>query len=137
MKKQMIKIRARGDDGSKKPSSSDNINKCKVSVTGIGGEGLNGKKNRLNHEMSTIRLRLENQKSLITDLLMTKDMEMMNREVEKLDQVYNDYIAIAGEVRELASTEEVEEMSRVIAEEDNEVFHIKKLVAKFKTKLVS
>ena len=135
VKKQMIKIRARGDDGSKKPSSSDNINKCKVSVAGIGGEGLNGKKNRLNHEMSTIRLRLENQKSLITDLLMTKDMEMMNREVEKLDQVYNDYIAIAGEVRELASTEEVEEMSRVIAEEDNEVFHIKKLVAKFKTKV--
>ena len=134
VKKQMINRRASGSHTDKEYSPSKLISKHMSGII-VGEDGkLAGKKSRLNHEMSTIRVRLENQKSLIADLLMTEDMEMMNREVEKLDQVYNDYVAIAAEVREFASVEEVEEMSKVIAEEDNEVFHFKKLVAKFKAK---
>ena len=86
---------------------------------------------RLRGEMTRIRERLENQGSLIDDLVQTKDKEMVRRELLTLDRVFDDFVATMAQLRKVVDTEEAEELSQLIAEEDASVFRRKKLVTNF------
>ena len=59
--------------------------------------------NKLIAEVSRIQTRLENQVSLVEDLLLSEDRGMMDRELQTLDRVYADFVAAASNLREMAS----------------------------------
>ena len=88
-------------------------------------------KEQLESELARAQLRLENQKSLFTDLLKLNDTDMVNREVQNLDKVYDDMMATATQLRDLLAPEEAKEVSSAIATEDAMVFQVKKLVSKW------
>ena len=88
-------------------------------------------KHDLEEELKRIGLRLKNQRSLVSDLLKSKDTEMMNREVQNLDKVYDDYVAAASQLRTLSLKKEAEEVSALIDAEDANVFQVKQLVSKW------
>ena len=46
--------------------------------------------------------RLGNQKLLFNDLLNTDNLEMVDRELKTLDELYNEFIAVYAEIREIA-----------------------------------
>ena len=82
--------------------------------------------------------RLQNQKSLFADLLQTDNVEMMNREVEKLDGIQEHLLETYTQIRELVQEtetlgdkEEQSFQSLVVAvdKEESEVFAIKKEVS--------
>ena len=96
-----------------------------MSVCSRGSEGHHQKCDEW--EMSTTKVRLDNQKKLVQDILLTKDIEMTRREVQSLDKRYDEYVAAAEQVRCMSSADEVERISKQIAEEDNKVFQLKRL----------
>ena len=91
----------------------------------------NDEKRSLEHEVSTMKVRLDNQKKLVHDILSTNDIEMIRREVHTLDRRYDEYVAAEEQVRCVSSTDEMRRISKLIAEEDNQVFQLKTLATKF------
>ena len=91
----------------------------------------NERRKQLKGEIAKIEARLENQKSLVNDLLQSDDTAMMSREMQALDKVYDDLIAAASDLREISSTTEAKEVSAMLDEEDANVFQVKKLVSKW------
>ena len=81
--------------------------------------------------------RLQNQKTLFGDLMQTSNVEMMNREVAKLDEIQNQLLETYAQIREIvhgidASKEDEEQLKnliKVVDEEDTAVFQIKKDVS--------
>ena len=88
-------------------------------------------KEGLENELRRIGTRLENQLSLVSDLLKSNDTVMVNREVQNLDRVYDDYVVAASQLRALSLQEEAEAVSALIDGEDANVFHVKQMVAKW------
>ena len=88
-------------------------------------------KQDLKEELKRIGLRLENQRSLVSYLLKSNDTEMMNREVQNLDKVYDDYVAAASQLRTISLKKEAEAVSALIDAEDANVFQVKQLVSKW------
>ena len=86
---------------------------------------------KLKGEVSRIQGRLENQLSLVEDLLLSADQNMMNRELQTLDRVYDDFVSAASNLREISSFEENKAVSKIIDAEDARVFTIKKSVSKW------
>ena len=56
--------------------------------------------------MARIKTRLENQRSLIDDLVQTNDKEMAKRELQTLDKAFDDFVAIIAELRKISGAEE-------------------------------
>lgn len=83
----------------------------------------------LKEEVSRMKCRVGKQRELVKDLLMADDVEMMNRELEALDKVYDDLVAAASQLRVSINTEEARQLSNLIDAEDTEVFQVKKKVA--------
>ena len=86
---------------------------------------------KLKRELAKIKGRLENQKSLVNELLQSDDAGMMNREMQTLDKIYDDLISAASDLREVSLPKEAKELSAMLDEEDADVFQVKKLVAKW------
>ena len=125
VKKMIIKRMAEGDEDHRK----EKRNFLYTRTEDVKDEEIHTENNReLKREMSKIRIRLDNQKDLIDDLLMTNDKELISRELQTLDKVYNDFVAIAALLRDKSTEEDADEMSKIIAEEDNNVFLKKKIV---------
>ena len=95
------------------------------------GEGRNQERDRLMCEMNRIGLRLEHQRSLVDSLLKTKDKEMIKRELQTLDKIFDDFVVIVGHLRNITDKGEAEKLSQMIADEDSRVFQRKKLVSNF------
>ncbi len=127
VKKRMIKQMERGDDRRKEKdhlyTRTEDIKENE--------RHINKDEGRLKGEMTRMKIRLDNQKDLIDDLLMTNNRELINRELQTLDKVYNDFVAITAQIRDIVSEEDADAMSKIISVEDNEVFRKKKLVSQF------
>ena len=94
------------------------------------GNTRNDDKRSLEYEVTTLKVKLDNQKKLVSNILSTYDREMIKREMQTLDRRYDEYVAAQEQVRCVSPTEEVERISKQIAEEDNEVFQLKSLATK-------
>ena len=93
-------------------------------------EKKKGKEDSLKEDVGKSRNRLSKQKEIIKDLLKANDSEMMNRELECLDKMYDDLVAAASQLRKVLDPgDSVKELSNTIDEEDSEVFEVKKKVA--------
>ena len=84
-------------------------------------------------EAARAKNRLDNQMSIIDDLLKSENEELLDQELQVLDKVYDDYVAIITQLRGMASGKEAERLSVKIDEEDNKVFRKKELVSKLKS----
>ena len=85
---------------------------------------------KMKREMERLKTRLDNQKELIDDVLLTKDLEMIKRELLTLDKVYDDYVIAVVHLRDEVSAHEAERLSMLIATEDSSVFMKKKLASR-------
>ena len=129
VKKEMIKLMTGGKDNRKTtriqvPDSNKETSKV-LDVVRDATE-----KDKLKNEMTVAKTRLENQKELMKDILMTQDREMIRRELQTLDKVYDDYVAVVSQARDAAQGEEAERLSEIIAAEDCSVFRQKKAASK-------
>ena len=61
----------------------------------------------------------------------SKDTDMVNKEVGKLEEIYGDMIAISNQMKEQLSLDEAEKMSVIITVEEGKVFEMKKLVLRW------
>ena len=52
--------------------------------------------------MAVIERRLEDQKQLVEDMMKSKDAELMNRELQTLDKIYDDFVSIASIQRSMS-----------------------------------
>ena len=75
--------------------------------------------------------RLENQRALFENLLQTNNSEMVDREINKLDQMQSDFLEIYAQIRDLieTETEEYANLVEAVDREDTEVFKVKKVVS--------
>ena len=106
VKKQMIKRMTRDDrQGGLKESESQGL-ETKVDKKVVETEERSDLTERMKRDMERLKIRLDNQKELIDDLLQTKDQEMIKRELQTLDKVYDDYVAAVVHVRDEASANE-------------------------------
>ena len=88
---------------------------------------------QLEGEAARIKSRLDNQKSIIDDLLDSENVDLLNQEIEVLDKVYDEYVAVIAQLRESSPEEEAERLSEIIHREDAGVFKKKELVSKLRT----
>ena len=93
VKKQMVKLMTR-----KSQAGEDEIVEGKPVKNKVSKEG----NERMRSEMERLKARLDNQKELIDDLLLTRDQDMIRRELLTLDKVYDDYVAAIVHLRENA-----------------------------------
>ena len=126
IKKELMKKVVRRE---RKDTISNSV--CNTITTKKEERQIKSDKEKLNWELSTLKVRLTNQKTLINDLLTTTDTEMMRREVQNLDKLYDEYIAVAAQIRSALSVEEARVISESIADEDSKVFQLKAQAAKF------
>ena len=87
-------------------------------------------------ESRRIVKRLTNQKVLITELLKSGNVEIMNRELAKLDHIHQSLLETYAQVREIIQVQDDEdeseeperlaELVKVVDKEDSEVFQTKK-----------
>ncbi len=90
-------------------------------------------------ESKRIVRRLQNQKDLFTDLLQTDNVDMMNREVKKLDGILEQLLETYARIRDLVQemgtfsddreSEHFQSLVAVVDKEDSAVFTIKKDVS--------
>ena len=88
-------------------------------------------------EAKRIVKRLANQKSLFENLLKSKNVEMVDREISKLDSIHQELLETYAQVREIVQTEEdssevsenLQNLVKVVDEEDTAVFQVKKAVS--------
>ncbi len=88
-------------------------------------------------ESKRIIKRLKNQKELFSDLLSTTNVEMMNREVAKLDDIQNQLLETYTQIREslrdvetsIDEEEQLQNLVEVVDTEEAAVFEIKKDVS--------
>ena len=85
----------------------------------------------LKKEVNRLGKRLENQKCLVNGLLKSNDTEIMNREVQTLDRVYDELIAHAVSLRQVLPPGEARKVSDMIDMEDAHVFQLKKTVSRW------
>ena len=57
----------------------------------------------------------------------------MNQEIQVLDKVYDEYVAVIAQLRESSTEKEAERLSEIIHREDAGVFEKKELVSKLRT----
>ena len=86
--------------------------------------------NELKDQVSRLKAKLKNQKLLIKNLLNSAASNILDRELQNLDKIYDDFVAAASNLRELLSQEEKLEMSSMIDIEDASVFQTKMAVSK-------
>ena len=86
-------------------------------------------------ESKRIQKRLTNQKLLIHDLLQSDNVEAVNRELARLDDIHQGLLEVYAQVREIIQVQgnedesgepRLSELVKVVDEEDNEVFQTKK-----------
>ena len=88
-------------------------------------------------ESKRVVRRLQNQEALFIDLLQTDNIEMMTREVAKLDGIQEQLLETYAQVRELVQEmetsqeedEQFQSLVEVVDKEDTAVFTIKKDVS--------
>ena len=90
-------------------------------------ERKKGKEDNLKTEVMKIKERLGRQKEIINDLLKANDSEMVNRELESLDKIYDDLVAAASQLRKVLDHEDdSKRLSDTIDAEDSKVFEFEK-----------
>lgn len=109
-----------------------------METASVGRRPFRGKKMTEEYKEYTLQLlycdskrlikRLGNQKLLFNDLLNTDNLEMVDRELKTLDELYNEFIAVYAEIREIAdlSSPDLIKLAVAVDQEDNDVFKIKK-----------
>ena len=124
IKKQMVKRMATAD----KRGSVYDPGKIKDPLLEEGGiNPIATTSRRLEGEAARIKSRLDNQKSIIDDLLNSDNEDLLNQEIQVLDKVYDDYVAVIAQLRESSSVKEAERLSGIIDREDAGVFKKKEL----------
>ena len=126
VKKKMIRKMSRGRAHQ---SSKITLNTEKAEL-----EETQNEESKLKNEMERFKMKLDNQKDLIDDLITTGNIELIDRELQTLDKVYDDFVIIAIQVRNISGEEDKEKISRVISSENNNVFR-KKKIAEMVTKI--
>ena len=83
-------------------------------------------------ELAKIEGRLEDQKKLMEDLMGSKNVNLMDREMQRLDKVYDEFLSAASIQRKI-SPETGRRISRLLDTHDTSVFQIKKKITKWMT----
>ena len=90
VKKQMIWLMTKKDDRQSRINQGSCVGtKLHRQVDLVNEEIMLGRTERLKGEMERLKTRLDNQKDLIDDLLLTNDHELIKRELQTLDKVYD------------------------------------------------
>ena len=105
---------------------------------------LKGKQYKLDmHFAESVRIvkRLDNQKILINDLMQSTNVEILNRELAKLDAIHENLLETYAQVREIIQVQGEEdeskeparlaELVKVVDKQDSEVFETKKLASEW------
>ena len=87
---------------------------------------------RQKEELDMLERRLDDQKQLMEDIMNSKDAELMSRELQVLDKVYDDYVSTASHQRKM-SPETGKRLSKLIDKQDSSVFLMKKKIANWMT----
>ena len=92
-------------------------------------------------ESERIVKRLNNQKTIIDDLFQSRSVEMMNRELAKLDSIHQSLLETYARVREIIQMEDegeesqentrMDELVKVVDMQDTEVFQTKKTASEW------
>ena len=95
-----------------------------------GGVPLVGhSEDQLRNDLRRVRVKLDNQRILVEDFVKSADRDIINREMQTLDNIYDDMIAVASALRDTLLPEEGQKVSLLIDAEDEKVFQTKRLVA--------
>ena len=85
----------------------------------------------LSNQLRKAHKKLDNQKSLINDLLKVNDSDIMSREMVVMEQIHENLAATANRLSEIIPFEAAKSLSAKIAIEDAKMFETKKLVVKW------
>ena len=85
----------------------------------------------LSGEVKRVRVNLTNQISLFDDLLKTKDVNTIKKELEKLETIFTKLTSTASRLHELLHTDEASRVSDMLVEMEENVSKIKKAVSEW------
>ena len=134
LKKRFIKWMARQQDEAEKSSETSCASRKSRSsrLYNLGDHDISetGRKDQLEHKVNRLWLKFEKQKVICKNVIKVKNVDMLYREIQKLEDVHGEIKDTTATLHELLNRQEAEDIMEKVENEETHIFHLKTTMLK-------